>query len=96
MSDHGFKFGHVSNLQRLEQDWPFISIRLPKFMRKTEFQENLAKNKYKLSTHFDLYKTLKQFFYINKFGGIDPILKNQECRKLFQENDYKTRALRGL
>ena len=96
MSDHGFKFGHDSTLQRLEQDWPFMSIRLPKSYWNTEFQTNLVNNRNKLITHFDLFKTLKEFFYINKLGGVQTVLKNKKCRELFKKNNHKVRALRGI
>ena len=98
MSDHGFRLGGYSSNSEdglMERNMPFLSMKLPESLIGTEFGKNVLKNKLKLFTPFDVYKTLKQFYYINRFG-IDSISSSKECREHFQTTDVKIRHRRGI
>jgi hypothetical protein len=101
MSDHGSRltqYGFYTEPGRQERSMPFLSIRLPKHLKSRDFYlKALNNNKYNLVTMFDLYKTLKHFFYINKYGLNDKLLiNNKECRFNFSISLNNQRSMRGI
>ena len=74
---------------------PFFSMLLPEQILNTPFAKNAIQNKLKLITPFDVYKTLKQFYYINRFG-INSEVHLNECREIFQKSDVQIRHRRGI
>jgi hypothetical protein len=86
-------------LGKLERTYPFLSMRLPRRMWPTPYFKAAKQNTRKLISHFDTYKTLKHFFYMNKHkklleGPFDS--QSKKCRRYFSESDYKTRSMRGV
>lgn len=81
-------------LGKIERKQPFLSIRLPKLLWNTRFQKQLEQNKYKLITSFDIFKTLKHFLYLNKYG-MDRI-ENDNCRSYFTQSIQSIRNKRGI
>ena len=80
---------------KIEFTQPFLVIKLPKQLEETSFATNFFNNKHKLISSFDLYKTLKEFFYMNKIG-LTNLENNHECRNLFEVSTQRIRALRGI
>ena len=74
---------------------PFFSMLLPEQILNTTFANNAIENKLKLFTPFDVYKTLKQFYYFNRFG-INSEVKSNKCREYFQNSDFQIRHRRGI
>ena len=94
--DHGVRlksYGYSTDQGKIEKNNPFVSIRLPKVLRTTRYFQNALNNKNKLVTFFDVFQTLRQFLYINKYG----IQKNDsECYDKFRINDVLDRNKRGI
>jgi hypothetical protein len=98
LSDHGNRlnyFSYGTEAGKLEKFLPFISIKLPRKMIHTKLFSNLKGNKNKLISFFDIYQTLKHFYYINKYG-LETFEKSNPCREIFQKNDIKERYQRGI
>jgi hypothetical protein len=96
MSDHGSRvtgYSFVTDQGRTERTLPFLSIRLPKRLRHTNYEQNLISNKNKLTTHFDLFKTLRHFYYMN-LNEFDP--SNAKCRNQFKNSFKNIQGLRGI
>lgn len=98
-SDHGgraYNDGekNFDDFGRLEYPFPFLSIRLPRSMRNSEFSKNFFKNKNKILTSIDFRKTLKHLYYIAK-NGINQNEKNTQCRKIFNKSQFNISSLRG-
>ena len=97
LTDHGgrpYAYGDeaFSKFAGLEYPNSFLSIKLPRNLRDTTYGRNFIANKDKLVTSFDLYKTLKHFYYLTRNGNF----KEVKCRRLFSESVGKVRALRGV
>ncbi len=97
LGDHGgrpYAYGDdfFSKFAGIEYPNPFLSIKLPKNLQGTVYSENFIKNRHKLVTTFDIYKTLKQFYYLTRNGNFD----DKKCRMLFSETVVKVRGLRGI
>jgi len=95
MGDHGNRLTSYftdTNYGEIEHRNPFLSIRLPESLWSSFYFKNMFENQNKLVTPFDLYKTLKQFFYLNKNG----FYLGNECRKNFQNGNDNIRSLRGI
>jgi hypothetical protein len=94
-SDHGNRLASYSvynDQGRLEKNNPFLSVRLPEKLKNTRYFLNAFNNQNKLVSGLDLFQTLKQFLYINKFGlKIEPI-----CEEKFKRNDKNDRNTRGI
>ena len=93
--DHGARFNDYSltELGWEERRLPYTSVRLPKILWNTEYHKNFFINSERLTTNYDLHKTLKHFYYWNKFG-VDKI--DHDCIELFKNPNQKVRALRGI
>ena len=97
LSDHGgrpYAYGDKAFSQFAGLEYPnsLLSIKLPRNLRNTTYARNFFENKDKLITPFDVYKTLKQFYYLTRNGNF----KEAECRLLFSESEVNVRALRGV
>jgi hypothetical protein len=91
--DHGLRLNSYffdTNEAKIERKQPFLSIRLPTSLLKSEFSGNMVKNKDKLVTSYDVYQTLKQFLYLNQ-----NIEMNGKCRGEFRVNSRFIRNKRG-
>lgn len=100
LSDHGGRpYAYTQKVfddfAGLEYPFPFLSIRLPKSMRNSEFSKNFMNNKNEMITAIDIHKTLKHLYYIAK-NGVDQNEKNTECRKIFKTSESKIAPLRGI
>jgi hypothetical protein len=96
MADHGSRitgYSFSTDQGRTERTLPFLSIRLPKRLWNTNYEQNLITNKNKLTTHFDLFKTLRHFYYIN-LNDVDP--SNTKCRNQFKKSFKNIQGLRGI
>jgi hypothetical protein len=94
-TDHGKRGDDYSRTDqgRVEHHSPFLSIRLPKSLQNTHFSTMLKHNKNKLITNFDIYQTLKQFLYMNKY----PLRQmDAKCRGEFVKNSKQIRSQRGV
>lgn len=103
MSDHGSrltKYSYQSKVGKMERSLPFFSMRLPKNLHDTEFHRNAIANKDKLFTAHDVYKTLKQFYYINRelesLHDRNGPIYTDKCRGNFANSQRKIRQLRGI
>lgn len=97
-SDHGSRlthYGFYTEPGRVERSMPFLTIRLPKQLENTEFEFNLKQNCDKLVSMFDLYKTLRHFYYLNKYDR-DTLIRNKECRYNFTFSEATVRSMRGV
>lgn len=98
MSDHGARttsHTFITESGRTERSLPYLSIRLPKKLWNTKLERNLIMNKNKLVTHFDTFKTLRHFFYINKKE--DFLNKNSDKCSHKLKNSFKDiQGLRGI
>ena len=100
LSDHGGRpYAYTQKVfddfAGLEYPFPFLSIRLPKSMRNSEFSKNFLKNKNKMLTSTDIRKTIKHLYYIAK-NGVEKNEKNSKCRELFQKCVKNIPELRGI
>ena len=98
-SDHGSRmneFAHTTDAGKMERSMPFLGIRLPNRMQATKYAKHLHNNRNKLISTFDVYKTLKHFFYINKLGLNSKKLNSLECREHFKKSNHSIRSLRGI
>jgi hypothetical protein len=96
-SDHGQRLiSYHENTQEAKEERknPFLSIRLPKKLMNTSIHQRLLNNRKKLVTQFDIYQTLKQFLYLNKYPN--KVTNNDKCRSRFRENSHKIRSKRGI
>jgi hypothetical protein len=98
LSDHGgreYSYGNsvMEDFAQNEFPNPFLSIKLPDSMENTLFFENFMNNSAKLITSFDVYKTLKHFYFLSKNG---PHETGTHCRKLMSKSEPKIRGLRGI
>lgn len=101
-SDHGNRMTSYSDTDFgvLEKTNPFVSLRLPKALRDTEYYQNARHNTRKMVTPFDFYKTMQQFYYINKYP--DELIDNSEgynsrkCREYFAKSQPQVRSQRGV
>jgi hypothetical protein len=94
-TDHGQKisnFGMFDPQGKLEQNTAFLSIHLPKRFKNTRYFRNAVRNQNKLIARLDLFQTLKQFLYINKYG----FEIESECEEKFRLNNLKDRNTRGI
>ena len=100
-SDHGPRLTTYATTDdgKLERNYPFLSMRLPSVMWQSKYFENARRNRRKLISHFDVYKSLKHFYYMNKH---DRLLfspsgdEAKKCREYFEKSDPKVRSLRGV
>jgi hypothetical protein len=96
--DHGQRlssyYKHTEEA-KIERKHPFISIRLPNRLVNTPIHRQLYNNRKKLVTSFDIYQTLKQFLYINKYPT-ETTFDNDKCRSNFRQNSQKIRSKRGI
>lgn len=97
-SDHGNRlkfFAYATELGKLERYLPFLSVKLPKKMVNTRYFENVKMNRDKLVSFFDIYQTLREFYFINKYENINghenefkvnsKSIRNQRGISLFEE-----------
>lgn len=102
MSDHGSrltKYSYQSRAGQRERSLPFFSMRLPKKLLDTQFHKHALANRDKIFTPHDVYKTLKQFYYINKNSKFDDsksALKSKKCREHFSKSLKDVRHSRGI
>ncbi|CAI4222045.1 unnamed protein product [Auanema sp. JU1783] len=84
MADHGHRFAKLRETQQgqLEERLPFVSVSLPAKMRETtvgkQMQENLIRNKEKLSTPFDLHATLMDILYTPILSDLTSVQSGKE------------------
>ncbi len=73
---------------------------MPEKLRNSIYQKNINENKRKLVSHFDLYKTIKHFTYLNKNSQLKTRPEAGQalkCRsKYFAESYPKIRSRRGI
>jgi hypothetical protein len=94
-SDHGSRltyFSFKTDLGKMEKYLPFLSIHLPDGLQNSTFQKNIAQNRNKLVTFFDLYQTLRQFSWINE----DRENRRNKSTDQFRINDPYVRQHRGI
>ena len=99
MSDHGSRlssYSYNSEEGKIERSLPFLSIKLPETLVNTTFGINLRKNKKKLVTVLDMYKTMKQFYYLNRYGINSTKINSEKCRAEFQQDSKHVRQKRGI
>jgi len=99
MSDLGSRvtgYSFVTDQGRTERTLPFLSIRLPKKLWNSNFERNLISNKLKLTTHFDLFKTLRHFYYLNENENNIHSSLQSKCRYEFKTNFKNIQSLRGI
>ena len=81
MSDHGARFGELRATPqgRHEQRLPYFGIRLPYWFehKYPDAAENLRKNKIRLTTPFDVHRTLQETL---NYGG--PVIQSPKSRGL--------------
>jgi hypothetical protein len=97
LGDHGNRLSRYfaeTEQGKVEHTKPFLSIRVPRKLWSSKYFRNLQINRHKLITPFDIHKTLKHFFYLNKNGFGNGLSKN--CRKKFQEQNESLRGERGI
>lgn len=97
-SDHGPRltsFGVYTDIGKRENSFPLLSMKFPKFLANSRLYQNAMKNKFKLFSNFDTYKTLVHFYYLNKYNQLVDDT-NAECRKYFSMSNQKIRSLRGV
>ena len=97
LSDHGNrlqKYSYVTSNGRSERYMPFLSIKLPKKLKGSEFHKRALENKNKLVTLFDVHQTLRHFLYLNTFDTENAKIKT--CKNLFKTNSIYQRNLRGI
>ena len=95
MGDHGNRLTNYfsdTDYGKIEHKNPLLSIRVPDKLKKMDYYKNMARNKYKLISPFDLHKTLKHFYYINKNENSN----NNLCRSYFKNSEPKIRSKRGV
>ena len=95
-SDHGNRivsYTFITEFGKIERNLPFLALRLPKRLKSTRFELNALSNRNKLVSTFDLYKTLRHFFYMNKFNFDHNLDK---CFKNLVQNKPHERSLRGI
>ncbi|XP_052867755.1 uncharacterized protein LOC128273759 [Anopheles cruzii] len=95
MSDHGIRWGSFRNTYQgmMEERQPFLIFILPPWfaVRYPAAYRNLRRNRLRLTTHFDLYETLKDFLNLESPG-----LKDESVRERTNEL-YSTRPIpRGV
>jgi hypothetical protein len=96
MGDHGNRLTSYftdTYFGETEHRNPFLSIRIPHALWESQYFKNMIDNKNKLLTSFDLYKTLKQFYYLNKNENFKLADK---CRQYFQNGIDHIRSMRGV
>ena len=93
--DHGARLNSYSmtELGFVEHKLPYTSVRLPKKLWNTKYHYNFIRNSEILTTNYDIHKTLKHFYFWNKYGINN--LKNG-CINLFNNSYQKIRGLRGI
>lgn len=102
MADHGARVSSFSDTDNgvLERTNPFITLRLPKALRETEYFNNAKHNTRNIVSHFDFYKTLQHFYYINKYPeeliAKDQSRKSKKCRENFAKSSSSIRYKRGI
>lgn len=102
MSDHGLRMTDYPMTYNgyVERGNPFVSFRMPKALRNTEYYHNAKQNTRKIISHFDLYKTLQHFYYINKYPEqmIEKMAssKAKKCRDYFRNSQPQVRSQRGV
>lgn len=96
--DHGNRLSSFSRkgIGKFERNRPFFSMKLPNIFRDSIFHKNLQSNKKKLVSFFDVYQTLRQFLFINKFNQDASDQRNSKCREQFKQNNHKIRSHRGI
>jgi hypothetical protein len=83
----------------LERSYPFLSMRMPRRMWPSIYYQNAKQNQRKLISHYDTYKTLNHFLYMNKRRML---IDNQtrpdvlKCRANFEISEPKERIMRGV
>lgn len=69
--DHGFRMGAYRQTikGKLEERLPFMSISLPTWFRKQypQHMKNLRRNSEFLTSHFDIYQTLRHLLYLSNY-----------------------------
>ena len=89
-SDHGnrlSKYAYETEMGKKERKMPFLSIRMPNQLLKTDYYFNLKNNRNRLVSFFDVYQTLRQFLHINanytkKLNRTQFSLNNKDVRNL--------------
>ncbi len=85
---------------KLERTYPFMSLRLPRRLWSSEYFQNAKQNRQHLISHIDTYKTLKHFFYINKFKRMLTDPNDRQVKKCRDEHMAKSvqkiRSRRGV
>jgi hypothetical protein len=99
LTDHGNKLHDFAKTEsgRHERLLPYLSIKFPKNLLGTTLHKNAINNKNKLISFFDIYQTLRNFLFVNKYGLEN--LQNENdpfCRNQFRNNSYELRNLRGI
>ncbi len=97
MSDHGARttsHTFITETGRTERNLPFMSIRLPKKLWYSNEEKNLIENSLKLTTHFDTFKTLRHFYYLNKNNKISK--SNLKCKLKLSTSFKSIQSLRGI
>lgn len=103
-SDHGHRLKYYSygtEIGRAERNLPFLIIKPPKQLEKSgggDLIKNLDLNRRKLVSFFDVYQTLKHFFYLNKYSTNSvPLDTQRQCNKeFFGKNSKHVRTERGI
>ncbi len=92
-SDHGNRlqsYAYGTEMGKIEKFLPFFSIRLPRQLWKTPFDENIRSNKNKLVSFYDVYQTLRQFLHLNS-NFTRPLDRSQ-----YRINSRHVRQSRGI
>lgn len=95
-SDHGgtsYGKADFNKFGVLEYYNPFLGIKMPRSMRHSFWERALKTNRHKMITPFDLHKTLKHIYALNKYGFNH---KATECRRIFEKSNVQIRPLRGI
>jgi hypothetical protein len=74
---------------KMERYRPFLSIKLPNSMKNTDLARNARRNRDKLISFFDIYKTLKHFLYYHQNH-------QKSDDDSFGQSFWNVRSLRGL
>lgn len=98
LGDHGgrpYAYGDQVMLDFADKEFPnpFLSIKVPDSMANSPYYKHFMKNTDKLVTSFDLYKTLKHFYFFSK-NGLDNA--TDKCHQIMSRSEPKIRGLRGL
>lgn len=102
LSDHGNRlkyYSYASEVGKKERYLPFLSIKLPKLFKNTQYFKTAAGNQKKFVSFFDIYQTLRHFFYMNKYGmeNLENLTRNNQlCETQFRNNSKHIRNLRGI